>query len=81
MSASLPQVRLLVSVLAEKIAASEAELDAQAISNALYGLQVEYHFTNKETILYTTNEVAASHSPSCACSVRLCFQLIYYHLH
>lgn len=40
MSASAPQLRLLIGALAEKIAASEAELDAQAMSNALYGLQV-----------------------------------------
>jgi hypothetical protein len=40
MSSSAPEVRRLVRILAGKIAASEAELDAQALSNALYGMQV-----------------------------------------
>lgn len=40
MSPNLVQVRKLIAVLAEKISKSESEFDAQAMSNALYGLQV-----------------------------------------
>ena len=39
MSTDVSEVRQLVDVLAEKVAKSETELDAQAIGNALYGLQ------------------------------------------
>jgi hypothetical protein len=40
MSSESPAVCRLVRTLAGRIAASEAELDAQALSNALYGMQV-----------------------------------------
>jgi hypothetical protein len=42
MSLESPAVRRLVRTLAGRIAASEAELDAQALSNALYGMQVQF---------------------------------------
>jgi hypothetical protein len=40
MSAESEQVRSLIKSIALKISSSESELDAQAMSNALYGLQV-----------------------------------------
>ena len=40
MSANVPEVRRLVEILAKKVSESVAEFDAQALSNALYGLQV-----------------------------------------
>lgn len=42
MTADVPEVRNLIGILAKKIKQSESEFDSQALSNALYGLQVSF---------------------------------------
>jgi len=40
MDAEKPELKKLIRVLADKISKSVTDLDAQALSNAMYGLQV-----------------------------------------
>lgn len=46
------QVRSLVAALAEKVASSSANLDAQAISNALFGAVDIFIFSHRNTNVF-----------------------------
>eukprot|EP01031_Cornospumella_fuschlensis_P027755 gene27755-33523_t len=67
MSANVPEVRTLVDTLATKIRQSDSELDTQAISNALYGLQSLSSDYPEVLSLLSSLSAKISESPSSLC--------------